>query len=75
VIIHFEHVTRTHYFSKSIPTINRDNPSNTSKQTHETISSFLLSNIFKSVSHEFGTFLNCILTVSQEAMSNEVISE
>ncbi|CAK91632.1 unnamed protein product (macronuclear) [Paramecium tetraurelia] len=51
------------------------NNSNHSKQTYESLSSELLGNIFQSISHEFGTFLNCIVTVSSEAMDNELINE
>ncbi|CAD8072341.1 unnamed protein product [Paramecium primaurelia] len=51
------------------------NNSNNSKQTYESLSSELLGNIFQSISHEFGTFLNCILSVSSEAMDNELINE
>lgn len=56
-------------------TNNHYNNSNHSKQTYETMSSEMLGNIFQSISHEFGTFLNCILTVSSEAMENELINE
>ncbi|CAK81173.1 unnamed protein product (macronuclear) [Paramecium tetraurelia] len=51
------------------------NNSNHSKQTYESLSSEILGNIFQSISHEFGTFLNCILTDSSEAMDSELINE
>ncbi|CAD8121298.1 unnamed protein product [Paramecium sonneborni] len=82
-IIQFEHQLKS--INKSIYTFpdnfklnntnNHQNNSNHSKQTYETLSSEMLSNIFQSISHEFGTFLNCILTVSSEAMENELINE
>ncbi|CAD8121972.1 unnamed protein product [Paramecium sonneborni] len=82
-IIQFEHqlksINKSMYtFSDNFKlsnTINHQNNSNHSKQTYETLSNDLLGNIFQSISHEFGTFLNCILTVSSEAMENELINE
>jgi len=56
-------------------TNNHYNNSNHSKQTYESLSSEILGSIFQSISHEFGTFLNCILTVSSEAMDSELINE
>jgi hypothetical protein len=42
-----------------------------SQKFHDSINQELIANIFASISHEFGTHLNCILTVSETAFDDE----
>ncbi|CAD8069978.1 unnamed protein product [Paramecium sonneborni] len=80
LVLHIEQqLERKNQFSKSLHTISvHQNPSsaNNSKTVdNNTISSSLLYNIFQSVSHEFGTYLNCIMTVSREGLNSSNIKQ
>lgn len=41
----------------------------------QTFSNQLISNIFGSVSHEFGTYLNCILTFANMGLNDDDVPE
>ncbi|CAD8158893.1 unnamed protein product [Paramecium pentaurelia] len=80
LILHIEQqLERKNQFSKSLHTIsvhqNHSSANNSKTVDNNTISSSLLYNIFQSVSHEFGTYLNCIMTVSQEALNSSNIKK
>jgi K+-sensing histidine kinase KdpD len=42
---------------------------------NDSFSQQLIANIFSSVSHEFGTYLNCIMSLSNIAIEEESISK
>ncbi|CAD8074532.1 unnamed protein product [Paramecium sonneborni] len=80
LVLHIEQqLERKNQFSKSLHTIsvhqNHSSANNSKTTDNNTISSALLYNIFQSVSHEFGTYLNCIMTVSREALNNPNIKK
>ncbi|CAD8145435.1 unnamed protein product [Paramecium octaurelia] len=80
LILHIEQqLERKNQFSKSLHTIsvhqNHSSANNSKTVDNNTISSSLLYNIFQSVSHEFGTYLNCIMTVSREALNSSIIKK